>query len=99
MLDLLPLGTRIIVKRKETPEKEIKQHGSLYIPASARERRREELQTTEGTVLAIGSNCEIVKPGDEVFFGRYSGDEIKRNGEKFILMDKDDVLAKVIKDG
>lgn len=82
-LDLVPLFSRIIVKRKE-----VKQVGLILIPGNSR-----EMQATEGEVLAVGTEVDIVKVGDIVFFGRYSGAEIERNGEKYVLMNEEDVLS------
>lgn len=85
MIDLEPLGTRIIVKRKE-----VGKVGMILIPESSR-----EMEATEGDVIGVGEDCCKVKMGDVVFFGRYAGANIERNGSKCILMDEDDVLARV----
>lgn len=85
-LDLVPLYSRIIVKRKEMK----KTAGGLYIPETSR-----EMQATEGEVIAVGSECTEIQSGDTVFFGKYSGAEMEREGTKFILMNEEDVLCKV----
>lgn len=82
-LDLVPLVRRIIVKRKV-----VRQIGSIIIPGNSR-----EMQATEGEVIAVGVEADLVKVGDTVFFGRYSGAEIERDGEKFVLMNDEDVLC------
>lgn len=85
-MDLVPLFTRILVKRKEMT----KTAGGLYIPETTR-----EMQATEGEVIAVGSDCKTVLEGDIVLFGKYSGAEFERDGFKFMLMNEEDVLCRV----
>lgn len=86
-MDLTPLFTRILVRRKE-----VEKVGSLYVPVDSK-----EMKATEGEVLAVGSECDTVNVGDTVFFGKYSGAELERNGQKFVLMNEEDVLCFVNK--
>ena len=84
-LDLIPVLSRIIVKR-EVNEK----IGSIFLPQNTR-----EMKATEGKVVAAGEGCEIIKVGDKVFYGKYSGFELERNGEKLVIMNEEDVIARV----
>ena len=88
-----PLHDRILVKRVE--EKETVK-GGIIIPDSAKEKPQ------EGTVIAVGqgkldeAGKRIpleVKAGDKVLFGKYSGTEVKVEGEELVLLREDDVLA------
>jgi chaperonin GroES len=88
-----PLKDRIVIKRLEGEEKT---KGGIIIPDAAKEKPQ------EGRVVAVGSGRvtekgEIValevKVGDKVLFGKYSGQEIKIDGEEHILLREDDILA------
>jgi chaperonin GroES len=92
-MKIRPLHDRIVVKRVE--EKENMQ-GGLYIPDSAKEKPQ------EGEVVAIGQGKRLengstvaldVKPGDRILFGKYSGNEIKIDGEDLLIMREDEVLG------
>jgi chaperonin GroES len=89
-----PLHDRILVRRLE--EGEIKLSSGIIIPDSAKEKPQ------EGKVIAVGkgkSNDEgkvfplDVKAGDNILFGKYSGTEIKLDGEEFIIMREEEVLG------
>ena len=92
-MDIRPLHDRIVVKRLE--EKESMQ-GGLYIPDSAKEKPQEGQvmaagngkKTEEGKVLPLD-----VKVGDRILFGKYSGSDIKLEGEEYLIMREDEVLA------
>ena len=93
-----PLHDRIIVRRIEEGEQKI---GGIIIPDSAKEKPQ------QGKVLAVGSgrtNDEgmriplDVKPGNLILFGKYSGQEIKLDGEEYLIMKEDEVLG-VIESG
>jgi len=88
-----PLYDRIVVKRIEQQEQ---LQGGLYIPDSAKEKPQ------EGEVISVGkgkSNDEgkvfplDVKAGDKILFGKYSGTEIKIDGEEFLIMREEEVLG------
>ena len=90
---LTPLHDRIVVRRVEEAETT---RGGIIIPDSAKEKPQ------EGEVISVGkgkSNDEgkvfplDVKAGDRVLFGKYSGTEIKIDGEEFLIMREEDVLA------
>ncbi|MDR3580893.1 MAG: co-chaperone GroES [Oryzomonas sp.] len=94
-MNLRPLQDRILVKRVE---EETKTAGGLFIPETAKEKpQRGEIvaagngkKTEEGKVLPLD-----VKVGDKVLFGKYSGTEIKVDGEEYLIMREDDILAVV----
>jgi chaperonin GroES len=88
-----PLQDRIIVKRLKEEEKT---KGGLYIPDTAKEK------PVEGTVLAVGNGKVLedgtvrrldVKEGDRVLFGKYSGTEVKLDGEEHLILREDDILG------
>ena len=88
-----PLGDRVLIKRVEEEEKT---KGGIIIPDTAKEK------PVEGLVVAVGNGKVLkngkvraldVKPGDRVLFGKYSGTEIKVDGEEHVLLNEDDVLA------
>ena len=88
-----PLHDRVIVKRINEPEKSA---GGIYIPDTAKEKPQ------EGKVVAVGSgrrgeDGEVIpvdlKKGDRILFGKYSGSEIKLDGEEHLIMREEDVLA------
>jgi chaperonin GroES len=94
-MNLRPLQDRIIVKRVE---EETKTAGGLFIPETAKEKpQRGEIvavgngkKTEDGKVLPLD-----VKVGDVVLFGKYAGTEIKVDGDDFLMMREDDILAVV----
>jgi len=86
-VDLIPLGERVLILKKETPEKV----GSIYVPETSK-----EMEPTEGTVLKVGDAVTEMKPGDEVFFGRYSGFTFGRNGVKLVICNEEDILCKIV---
>ena len=90
---LRPLHDRILVKRLE--EGDVK-HGSIVIPDTAKEKPQ------EGKVIAVGTGKVTddgkklpldVKAGDRILFGKYSGSEVKLDGEEYLIMKEEDVLG------
>ena len=87
-----PLHDRVIVKRIEEEEKT---KGGLFIPDTAKEKPQ------EGRVIAVGPGKQDdgkviplgVKAGDKILFGKYSGTEIKLDGEEHLIMKEDDILG------
>lgn len=88
-----PLHDRILVKRVE---EEQKTKGGIIIPDTAKEK------PAEGKVVAVGNGRVLddgkvraldVKVGDRVLFGKYSGTEVKVDGEELIIMREDDILC------
>ncbi|MCA2434363.1 co-chaperone GroES [Rhizobium leguminosarum] len=88
-----PLHDRILVRRVDSEEKT---KGGIIIPDTA----KEKLQ--EGEVIAVGPGARNeagqilaldVKPGDRILFGKWSGTEIKINGEDLLIMKESDVMG------
>ena len=94
-MNLRPLQDRIIVKRVE---EETKTAGGLFIPETAKEKPQ------RGKIVAVGNGKKTedgkvlpldVKVGDVVLFGKYAGTEVKVDGEEYLMMREDDILAVV----
>jgi chaperonin GroES len=92
-MNIRPLYDRIVVKRIESTET---MQGGLYIPDSAKEKPQ------EGEVVAVGKGKRLedgkvialdVKAGDRILFGKYSGSDIKLDGEEYLIMREDEVLG------
>ncbi|MDP3854710.1 co-chaperone GroES [Phenylobacterium sp.] len=88
-----PLGDRVLVKRVEEEEKT---KGGIIIPDTAKEKPQ------EGKVIAVGPGKVTddgktlplaVKAGDRILFGKYSGSEVKLDGEEYLIMKEEDVLG------
>ncbi len=88
-----PLHDRILVKRLDEGEQKI---GGIIIPDTAKEKPQ------QGKVVAVGNGkvkddgariALDVKSGDTILFGKYSGQEIKLDGEDFLIMREEEVLA------
>ena len=88
-----PLHDRVLVKRIEGEEKT---KSGIIIPDTAKEKPQ------EGEVLAVGSGARNesgaivaldVKPGDRVLFGKWSGTEIKLEGDDYIVMKESDIMG------
>ena len=91
---ITPLHDRVIIKRIE--ETEGKTAGGLYIPDNAKEKPQEGevIAAGEGKYKEDGTRQSLdVKAGDRVLFGKYSGSEIKLDGEEFIIMREDEILG------
>jgi chaperonin GroES len=88
-----PLHDRLVVRRIE--EKETTK-GSIIIPDTAKEKPQEGevLAVGNGKVLENGTKVTLdVKVGDKILFGKYSGTEIKIEGEDVLILREDEVLA------
>lgn len=94
-MKLEPLGDRVLVKASE--EKEVKK-GGIIIPDTAKEK------PMEGEIIAVGpgknddSGKRIlmdVKVGDKILYGKYSGTEVKFDGNEYLMMNQDDILCKI----
>jgi chaperonin GroES len=92
-MNIRPLQDRVILKRVKEEEKT---KGGIIIPDTAKEK------PIEGEVIAIGSGKVnddgsvtklAVKVGDRVLFGKYSGTEVKLDGEERLIVREDDILA------
>jgi chaperonin GroES len=92
-LKLIPLHDRIMVRRVEVADST---RGGIIIPDTAKDKPQ------EGEVVAVGKGktdeegkvrALDVKEGDRILFGKYSGSEIKLDGEEFLIMREEDVLG------
>ena len=92
-MNFRPLHDRVLVRRIEADEKTA---GGIIIPDSAKEK------PSEGEVVAVGSGARAedgtvtpcdVKAGDRVLFGKWSGTEIKIDGEELLIMKESDVMG------
>lgn len=88
-----PLHDRVLVRRM--PE-EMKTAGGIIIPDTAKEKpqRGEIVATGKGRVTEDGKVTPLdVKVGDQILFGKYSGTELKLNGEEYLMMREEDILG------
>ena len=92
-MNVRPLHDRVIVQRLEEGEQKV---GGIIIPDTAKEKPQ------QGKIIAAGSGKTKddgkripldVKAGDKILFGKYSGQEIKLDGEEYLIMREDEVLA------
>ena len=89
-----PLHDRVIIRRIEDTTNQTA--GGLYIPDSAKEKPQEGevVAAGEGKYKEDGSRQTLdVKEGDRVLFGKYSGSEIKIDGEELLIMREDEILG------
>ncbi len=89
-----PLHDRVILRRLD--ENSDKTAGGLYIPETAKEKPQEGevIAVGEGKYKEDGSRQTLdVKEGDRVLFGKYSGSEIKIDGEELLIMREDEILG------
>ena len=89
-----PLHDRVIIRRIEDTTNQTA--GGLYIPDSAKEKPQEGevIAAGEGKYKEDGSRQALdVKEGDRVLFGKYSGSEIKIDGEELLIMREDEILG------
>ena len=92
-MKIKPLQDRIVVKRIEEEEQT---KGGIIIPDSAKEKPQEGrvVAVGDGKTLESGQKAPLtVKPGNKILFGKYSGTEIKIDGEEHLIMREEDVLA------
>ena len=92
-MNLRPLHDRVIIKRLEA---ETKSAGGIVIPDTAAEKpiRGEVVAVGKGKILENGEVRPLdVKVGDKVLFGKYSGTEVKVDGEELLVMREEDVMA------
>ena len=92
--NIKPLHDRVIIRRIEDSTNQTA--GGLFIPDTAKEKPQ------EGEVIAVGAGkykedgtrqALDVKAGDRILFGKYSGSEIKLDGEEFLIMREDEILG------
>ncbi|HEX3682508.1 MAG TPA: co-chaperone GroES [Bryobacteraceae bacterium] len=92
-MDIRPLHDRVVIKRIEENET---MQGGLYIPDSAKEKPQ------KGEVVAVGKGKRTedgkvlpldVQVGDQILFGKYSGSDIKLDGNEYLIMREDEILG------
>jgi len=88
-----PLQDRVLVRRSESEEKT---KGGIIIPDNAKEKPQEAVVISVGNGKTL-DNGTVVKPsvkeGDKILFGKYSGTEIKLDGEEHLILKEDDILG------
>jgi chaperonin GroES len=98
MATIRPLYDRILVKRVKADERS---KGGIIIPTTAQEK------ATEAEVIAVGKGKLLddgrilepsVKKGDKILFGKYTGNEVKIDGEDHLILREDDILGVLIND-
>ena len=88
-----PLDDRVLVKQNEAEEKTA---GGIVLPDTAKEKpqRGTVVAVGPGKLLDSGKRGEMgLKKGDEIFYGKYSGTEIKIDGDEYVILRETDVLA------
>ena len=87
-MNIKPLADRVLILPAPVEEKTI---GGIIIPDSAKEK------PLRGEVIAVGNGTKdeemILKPGDQVLYGKYAGTEVKLDGEKYLIVKQSDILA------
>ena len=92
-MGIKPLGDRVLI---EVTEEELPKQGSLYIPDTAKEKPQEAevIAVGKGRTLDNGTTVTPeVKVGDKVLFAKYSGTEVKLDGEEYLILRESDILA------
>jgi chaperonin GroES len=92
-MDIRPLHDRLIVRRLEEGEQKI---GGIIIPDTAKEKpqRGKVIAAGEGKLNDDGKRVPLdVKAGDLILFGKYTSQEVKLDGEEYLIMREDEVLA------
>ncbi len=96
-MKIRPLDDRVVVEPLEAEEKTA---GGIVLPDTAKERpqRGRVVSVGPGKLLDDGTRCAVaVSKGDEVIFGKYSGNEVKVDDNEYKIMRESDILAKVVK--
>ncbi|MCI6822256.1 MAG: co-chaperone GroES [Bacteroidales bacterium] len=87
-MNIKPLADRVLVKPAAAEEKTV---AGIIIPDTAKEK------PLKGEVLAVGNGTKdeemVLKVGDTVLYGKYAGNEVELDGEKYLIMRQSDVLA------
>jgi chaperonin GroES len=92
-MNIRPLHDRVIVKRVE---EETTSPGGIVLPGSATEKpqRGEVIAVGNGRIMDNGDVRALdVKAGDQVLFGKYSGSEVKVDGEEYLVMKEEDIIG------
>lgn len=92
-MNLRPLHDRVLVKRLEEQESK---RGGLFIPDSAKEKpqQAEVIAVGSGKLLEDGTRATPdVKAGDKILFGKYSGSDIRIDGNEYLILREDEILG------
>lgn len=92
-VNIRPLHDRVLVRRLDEGETI---RGGIIIPDSAKEKphHAEVISVGNGKLLDTGERVELdVKAGDKILFGKYSGSEVKMDGEELLILREDEILA------
>jgi chaperonin GroES len=92
-MEMRPLHDRVLVRRLEEGEQ---RQGGIIIPDSAKEKpqQAEVIAVGNGKRLDSGERASVeVKPGDRILFGKYSGSDIKMDGEEYLILKEDEILG------
>jgi chaperonin GroES len=92
-MNIRPLHDRVIVRRLEEGET---RHGSIIIPDSAKEKPQqgEVVAVGDGKLLENGQRAKPdVNPGQKILFGKYSGSEVKIEGQEVLILREDEILG------
>jgi chaperonin GroES len=96
-MKVTPLGDKILVKRLEAEERTA---GGIVLPDTAKEKPKEGkvVSVGSGRVLDDGKRSEMqLKPGDRILFASFAGTEVTIDGDEYLIITEEDVLAKVAK--
>lgn len=96
-MSVRPLDDRVLIKQSEAEEKTA---GGIVLPDTAKEKpqKGKVISVGPGKLLDSGKRGEMsVKKGDDVFYGKYAGTEIKIDGEDYVILKETDVLAIITK--
>lgn len=89
-MNIKPIGERVLIKPMKEEEKTA---GGIYIPETAKEKKK------QGVVVEIGTSSDDnelpVQKGDLILYTGYNTDELEMNGEKFLIIDISDIIAKL----
>ncbi|PID27932.1 MAG: co-chaperone GroES [Candidatus Cloacimonadota bacterium] len=86
-MTIKPMDDRVVIEPKDVAEKTV---GGIIIPDTAKER------PNIGEIIAVGTDeelKEIVKVGDKILYAKYGGTEIELEGEKYLIVSRNDILA------
>ena len=92
-MELRPLHDRVLVKRLDEAEQSI---GGIIIPDTAKEKpqQAEVMAVGNGKLLETGERIPVeVKAGDRILFGKYSGSDIKIEGDEYLVLKEDEILG------
>jgi chaperonin GroES len=92
-MDLRPLNDRIVVKRLDEGEQ---MRGGIIIPDTAKEKpqQAEVIAVGNGKLMESGDRvAPEVKAGDRILFGKYSGSEVKIDGQEYLILKEDEILG------